>query len=128
MDRKTPLSRSERQLMEIVWDLEEASVAEINDVLNRERPVARNTVRTLLERMREKGWLNIRKQGRSFHYSPTVPREVNLGQRVAEMVDRSCGGSPEKLMMALLHYRGLSDEETARIRSLLDAARDRDES
>ncbi|MEZ5489156.1 MAG: BlaI/MecI/CopY family transcriptional regulator [Gammaproteobacteria bacterium] len=73
-----------------------------------------------------KGWLEIRKQGRSFHYSATVPRDVNLGQRVAEMVDKSCGGNPEKLMMALLHYRGLSEEEVARIRSMLDAARNQD--
>ena len=123
MDKTTPLSRSENQIMEIIWDLQDASVAEVNDVLNRERPVARNTVRTLLERMVEKGWLEIRKEGRSFRYSPRIPREVNLGQRVSEMVETSCGGNPEKLMMALLHYRGLSDEEAARIRRMLDTAR-----
>ena len=119
----TPLSRAEKEIMEIVWDLREASVADVTARLNEQRAVARTTVRTLLERMREKGWLKSRKEGRSFLYSALVPRELSLGQRVVDMVESACGGNPEKLMMALLHYRGLSDEETARIRKLLDDAR-----
>ena len=40
-----------------------------------------------------------------------------------EMVDKACGGNPEKLMMALLQYRGLSEEESSRIRKMLDEAK-----
>ncbi len=120
---KTPLSRSEREIMELVWDKTEAGVLEITKVINRQRPVARNTVRTLMERMKEKGWLTHRVEGRSFVYAATVPREESLGQRVLDMVDKACGGNPEKLMMALLQYRGLSDEESKRIRTMLDEAR-----
>ncbi len=39
------------------------------------------------------------------------------------MVDKACGGNTNKLMLALLQYRGLSDDESTRIRKLLDAAR-----
>ena len=118
-----PLSRAQRELMELIWDKGEASVAEITTALNTQRPVARNTVRTLLERMEEKGWLSHRKEGRSYVYSATVPREESLGQRVKDIVEKACGGSPEKLMMALMRYRGLSDQESDRIRKMLDEAR-----
>ncbi len=123
VNNKTPLSRSEREIMELIWDNTESSVLEITEKLNTRRPVARNTVRTLMERMEEKGWLAHRVEGRSYVYAALVPREESLGQRVLEMVDKACGGNPEKLMMALLQYRGLSEEEAKRIRVMLDEAK-----
>ena len=121
---KTPLSRAQRDVMEIIWDKKgEIGVLAVTEILNQQRPVARNTVRTLMERMKEKGWLTHRVEGRSYLYSATVPREESLGQRVMDMVDKACGGNPEKLMMALLQYRGLSDDEAKRIRKMLDEER-----
>ena len=108
--------------MEIVWDQGEVSVFEVREILSKRREVARNTVRTTLERMEEKGWLTHRVIGRTYFYSALVPREVSLGERVVEMVDNACGGSPEKLMVALMEYRGLSDDEVSRIREMLDRA------
>lgn len=127
-NERTPLSRSEREVMELVWDRRQASVLEITTALNLQRKIARNTVRTLMERMEEKGWLRHHSEGRSFIYTPTVPREESLGQRVLDMVDKACGGNPEKLMMALLQYRGLSEEEARRIRGMLDEARQEEKS
>jgi BlaI family transcriptional regulator, penicillinase repressor len=47
------LSPAERQVMQIVWERGEISASEARDALPRD--VARNTVRTLLERMEKKG-------------------------------------------------------------------------
>lgn len=123
LNTKSPLSRAQREVMEIIWDKGDVGVLEVTEILNKNRPVARNTVRTLMERMHEKGWLTYRPEGRSYIYSAVVPREESLGQRVTEMVDKACGGEPERLMMALLNYRGLSDEETVRIQTMLDEAK-----
>ena len=123
LKNKAPLSRAQREVMEVIWDLGEAGVLEVTQAINKQRPIARNTVRTLMERMEEKGWLRHRSEGRSYIYSATVPREESLGQRVMDMVDKACGGNPEKLMMALMQYRGLSDEEASRIRAMLDDAK-----
>lgn len=117
-----PLSEAQREIMEIVWDLSEVSVFEVREILSKERPVARNTVRTLLERMEEKNWLTHRVDGRTYIYSALVPREVSLGERVLEIVDKACGGEPERLVSALLDYRGLTDEEAERIRKMLSEA------
>lgn len=123
VNTKSPLSRAQREVMEVIWDKGEIGVLEVTEILNQQRPVARNTVRTLMERMQEKGWLTYRPEGRSYIYSALVPREESLGQRVSEMVEKACGGEPEKLMMALLNYRGLSEEETSRIQTMLNQAK-----
>ena len=123
-DSKLPgLSQAQREIMEIIWDRGEVSAHDVRKILSEKRALARNTVRTLLERMENKGWLKHREDGRTFIYSAAQPREVSIGQRVLEVVEHLCGGSPEELMTALLDYRGLSAQELKRIRALLDEAK-----
>ncbi len=116
------LSPAQREIMEIVWQLDEVSVSDVRTELSKSRPVARNTVRTLLERMEEKGWLNHREEGRTYRYRATQPQRVTVGEKVLEVVEQVCDGSPETLVAALLDYRGLSKPELQRIRRLLDDA------
>ena len=123
-DSKLPgLSQSQREIMEIVWDRGEVSANDVRKILSEKRTLARNTVRTLLERMEDKGWLKHREDGRTFIYFAAQPREVSIGQKVLEVIEHVCGGSPEELMTALLDYRGLSAQELKRIRALLDQAK-----
>jgi BlaI family penicillinase repressor len=117
------LTPAQGEIMEIVWELGEVSAREVRRVLSRTHPVARNTVRTLLERMEEKGWITHREDGRTFLYSAAQPRQTRIGQKVQEVIDTVCGGSAEALVTALLDYRGLSHGELERIRQMLAKAR-----
>jgi BlaI family penicillinase repressor len=117
------LSPGQREIMEIVWERGEVTANEVRRVLSRTRQVARNTVRTLLERMEDKGWLEHRADGRTFLYSAARPRHATIGQKVREIVETVCGGSPETLVTALLDYRGLRPDELKRIRTMLDEAK-----
>jgi BlaI family penicillinase repressor len=114
------LSTGEREVMEIVWARGEVTAKQARDALPRD--VARNTVRTLLERMEEKGWVTHREVGRAYVYRAARPREESIGRKVREVVDTLCGGSPETLVAALLDYRGLRPRELERIRKMLDEA------
>ena len=118
-----PLAEKQREIMNVVWDLGQASVFEVRDELSKHRKVARNTVRTMMERLEEKGWLTHRVIGRTYFYSALIPRDVSIGERIVEIVDKVCDGSPESLMTALLDYRGLSAEEIERIQKLLANAK-----
>lgn len=117
------LTPAQGEIMDIIWRVGEVSASEVRRTLSKSRAVARNTVRTLLERMEEKGWLTHREEGRTFLYSAAQPRQVTIGQKVKEIVETVCGGSPEALVNALLDYRGLSSEELERIRQMLSQAR-----
>ncbi len=114
-----PLSEKQREIMEVVWQLGKASVFEVRDELSKHREVARNTVRTMMERLEEKGWLTHEVIGRTYFYSALIPRHVSLGERIVDIVDKACGGKPENLMTALLEYRGLSAGELERIQTML---------
>jgi predicted transcriptional regulator len=117
------LSPAQREIMEIVWARGEVSASEVREILSQKRVLARNTARTLLERMEQKGWLNHREEGRTYFYSASQARPVAIGQAVLNVVDHVCGGSPEVLLTALLDHRGVTADELARIRSMLDKAK-----
>jgi BlaI family penicillinase repressor len=117
------LTPAQGEIMEIIWERGEVSATGVRKVLSLSRPVARNTVRTLLERMEEKGWITHREDGRTFLYRAARPRHASIGQKVREVIETVCGGSPEALVTALLDYRGLSRAELERIRDMLAKAR-----
>jgi BlaI family penicillinase repressor len=120
---RTELSPAQSEIMEIIWERGEASASEVRQALAKTRKVARNTVRTLLERMEQKGWLTHREEGRTYLYAAALARRETIGQKVREIVETICGGSAETLITALLDYRGLDRGELQRIRRLLDQAR-----
>lgn len=122
----TPLTKAQREIMEIVWAEGEVTVTEVRDALEQKRKLARNTVLTMMVRLEERGWLQHREQGRTFIYSAARPRVASLGMKVSQMVDRLFAGSPEELMTALIEYRGLTSEETDRIREMIDQAESRE--
>jgi len=115
-----PLTVAQREIMEIIWARGEATVAEVREALSAQRDVTRNTVQTMMARLEDRGWLTHREVGRSFVYSAIQPRKASLGAKVSQMVDRFFAGSPEKMVTALIEYRGLSTSEAERIREMID--------
>lgn len=115
------LSTAEREVMQVVWERGEVTAKEAREALPRE--LARNTVRTLLERMEQKGWVTHRVVGRTYVYRPARPREESIGRKIREVVETVCDGSPERMVAALLNYRGLRPGELERIRQMLEEAK-----
>lgn len=124
-DPNTELSEAQREIMEIVWDRGEVTASEVRQILGTRRPVARNTVRTLMERMESKGWLKHREDGRTHVYSATRNRKNSIGQKIVEVINQFCSGSAETMIAALIDYRGLKSAELKRIETLLNEAKKR---
>ena len=118
----TPLTDAQREIMEVVWGQSEATVSEVREALASRRDLARNTVQTMMTRLEERGWLKHREEGRTFVYSANVSRTVSLGAKVTQLVDRFFAGSPEDMVTALIEYRGLTKEESRRIRDMIGEA------
>lgn len=120
-----PLSEAQLEIMNIVWESGDVTVADVWKALSGHRKVARNTVLTMLTRLEEKGWLRRDAEGHAHRYRAAVPREATLDTMISRLVETAFGGSAESLMVALLHGRGVSKEEAARIRTMIDQAEKR---
>ena len=75
--QKLSLGHLEAEILEIIWDLETATVKQIHDRIlsDPERELAYASVTTVLHRLTQKGWLRYSKKGRAFSWHPLVSRE-----------------------------------------------------
>jgi BlaI family transcriptional regulator, penicillinase repressor len=117
-----PLSRRERQIVEILYRLGEATVADIHQ----EMPDATYSgVRGLLRVLHEKGVVIYRAEGVRHVYAPAAPREAAAKSALNSLVANFFGGSVEEVVSTLLHERerSLSPEELERLSKLIEQAR-----
>ncbi len=117
----THLGETEMEVLHHVWDLGEATVADVRERILEDRDVAYTTVMTVLKKLSEKGYLTHRKEGRSYVYEPAQePSAVqhSLLQRLIEKVFR---GSPAALIQTLVKQENLSDAERREIKDIIDA-------
>jgi predicted transcriptional regulator len=117
---KTPtISDAQREIMNIVWDQGEVGVAEVWRILSARRPLARNTILTLITRLVDKGWLRTRRIGNAFRYTAAWPREKAQAEEIRRLVNTVFDGSAEGLVMTLLEGGSLSPAESERIRAMI---------
>ena len=81
MGKKRPvLAKSELEVARIVWDLGEATVRQVFEALRPDRKLDFWTVQTYLRRLKVKGYLRTRKEGRSNVYVPSVRPDTVIGE------------------------------------------------
>jgi predicted transcriptional regulator len=118
-----PLSDAQLEIMQVIWDRGEATVADVWRAIARQRQLARNTVLTTITRLEEKGWLRHRSIGNTFVYSAVHPRQKALARMALRLIDAAFEGSAAGLVMTLLEGGRLSEEEAQRICAMLDEAK-----
>jgi len=117
------LSRRERQIMDILYQLGRATAADLMKALPGEP--SDSTVRTQLRVLENKGHVRHDEEGAKYVYSPVVPRRVVRKSALRHVMNTFFDGSAEKVVAALLGPDGgrLSDEELNRIAYLVAKAR-----
>jgi predicted transcriptional regulator len=111
----------EAAIMNVVWAAEApVRVREVSEQLNRDRPLAFNTVQTVMENLYRKGWLGRHKDGRAYWYESARSRDEYAAGLLAEAL--SAAGDPAAVMVRLVG--DLEPGEAARLRAALDAAID----
>ncbi len=111
--RLTPL---EALIMDAVWRLSEATVRQVKAHLDPVKPMAYNTVLTMMRILRDKGFLETERNGRSDVYRPVVTREQAAGWSLHELLDRFFAGSATALVSQLLESEDLSAQDVKEIR------------
>ena len=120
---KTAIRRlpdAELEVMQAIWACEPpVSRTDIDEILRDTHPMAQTTLLTVLTRLSEKGFVEIRKEGRSARYIPVVARQEYLAQQSRRFVEKVCKGSLPAFAAALCDS-GLTKDELAQLLELLE--------
>ncbi len=117
------LSRRERQIMDVLFRLGEATGAEVMEGLP--DPPSYSAVRAMLRILEEKGEIAHTQDGPRYVYRPTVAPEKARRSALRHVLRTFFDGSAERAVAALLDDAGnhLSDAELDRLASLIEQAR-----
>lgn len=117
------LSRRERQIMDIVYRLGQATAQEVLD--NLPDPPSYSAVRALLRLLEEKGYLRHQQDGPRYMFLPTLARSKAQKSALKQMLQTFFDDSTEQAVAALLDLSRskLSPEELERLSNMIEEAR-----
>ncbi len=117
------LGARERQILDAIYQLGEASVAEV--LANLSDPPSYSTVRTMIRMLEKKGLLRHRQIGTKYVYRPTRSREWASRSALAHLMQTFFRGSAADTVAAILDVSAskLNDDELQRLEQLIDQAR-----
>ena len=107
------LGELEREILSIVWRLGSVTADRAREELG--RALKDSTVRTVLRRLEEKGYLAHSVDDRTFVYRPAESRQKVAGRAVKRIVDWFCEGSVEALLVGMVDSQVLDRAELQRL-------------
>ena len=120
------LSKGELEVARVLWNLKQATVRQVHELLPKKAQMEFATVQTYLRRLEKKGYLNTKLDGRTRVYSSKVKPRTVIRETINDVVNRLFAGDTMPLMEHLIEDRGLSDDDIAKLRELLDRLEESD--
>ena len=109
--------------MRVVWTSGPCSVEAVHQVVARTRDVKETTVRTLLRRLEQKGYLRHEIEGRAYIYHAVEASRSLAARAVRQIIDRLCHGSVEELVSGMVDAKVLTKSELKRLEEVVRSRR-----
>ncbi|HLW14220.1 MAG TPA: BlaI/MecI/CopY family transcriptional regulator [Flavobacteriaceae bacterium] len=113
------LTKAEEEIMQVLWELEEANVASIIEQLPNPKP-AYNTVSTIVRILESKGFVDFRKKGRGHIYFPIVEKSEYSNQYLNKFLSGYFQGSFKSMVSFFVKKNDLSMQEMEEILKIID--------
>jgi len=120
MDR---LGKLQRAVMEVVWEMGEATVRQVWERLSPGKEVSYTTILAALQRLERSGWLRHRAEGKSNVYTPTRTREQAGVNSVRTFIQRMFDGNALLMFRHLVEEGELNDAELQELQKLIEQKR-----
>ncbi|WP_430908151.1 BlaI/MecI/CopY family transcriptional regulator [Maribacter sp. 2-571] len=113
------LSKSEEELMNILWKQQKAFMKDLLEAYPDPKP-ATTTVATLLKRMSDKGFVAYTRSGRSREYYPLVKKKDYFSKHVNGLIKNFFNNSASQFASFFTEETDLSKAELEELKSLID--------
>ncbi len=113
------LSKSEEELMNLLWKKKKAFMKDLLDAYPEPRP-ATTTVATLLKRMTDKGFVAYTSLGRSREYYPMVKKKDYFSKHVNGLIKNFFNDSPRQFASFFTQETDLTKAELEDLKKLID--------
>lgn len=101
--------------MDYIWTQDSVTAESCREALATSRPMKDSTIRTVLRRLEEKGYLTHEVEGRTYVYRASDARQNVAVRAVRGIIDRFCGGSAEQLVLGMVDNAVLNPKQLERL-------------
>jgi BlaI family penicillinase repressor len=105
----------EQVVMDYIWSHGPVTAEQCREALASSRPMKDSTIRTILRRLEEKGYVAHEVEGRTFVYRASDARQNVAVRAVKGIIDRFCGGSAEELVLGMVDNDVLDRKQLERL-------------
>ena len=109
------LGEVEQTVMDHIWAHGPSTAESCREALAASRPMKDSTIRTVLRRLEEKGYVTHEMEGRTFVYRASDARQNVAVRAVKGIIDRFCGGSAEQLVLGMVDNDVLDRKQLERL-------------
>jgi len=113
--RPKNIGEVEQMVMDYVWAHGPVSAEACREALAARRPMKESTIRTVLRRLEQKGYVAHEVSGRTFIYRAAELRQNVAVRAVKNIIDRFCGGSAEELVIGMVDNAVLDRKQLERL-------------
>jgi BlaI family transcriptional regulator, penicillinase repressor len=114
------VTETELAILEVLWDRGASAIREIVTVLyDQHTPALHATVKSLLERLEGKGYVECDKRGFAHTFSALVSREAYVGRQLTELANSHYGGELTPMLLTLVERAELSKKDREAIRKII---------
>jgi len=117
------LTEAELRIMQVLWDKGPATVQQVLEALPTEKPLAYNSVLTIIRILEKKGCVRHVKDGRAHVYRAVLEQDEAKRTEIRHLLNRFFQNSRELLVLNILEEEGIDAEELTRLRQILDQNR-----
>jgi len=114
------ISEAEAVVMQVLWEAHPLTAEGVVARLGRRNDWAEATVKTLLNRLLNKGAISAQKDGRRYLYAPLIERGEWMLEESSSLLDRLFDGRVAPLVAHFSQHRKLSRDDVAELRKLLE--------
>ncbi len=115
------LSKAEWKVMKIVWELKKGMAREVYTIAGRQHGWTAATVKTLLKRLLDKGYLSATPVGNGFVYRPARSAIASLRNAADHLLTNAIDGATGPLLAHMVKQTDLDESDIAELQKLIDA-------
>ena len=109
------LTELQQAILDFIWATGSATAEQVREALFPKHPLKDSSIRTLLRRLEERGFLSHRLEKKIFVYQATIPQRGVAARAVRHIIERFCSGSVEQFLVGMVDEKVLPIDEIKRL-------------
>ena len=112
---RRPLTELHHASLDFIWSNGPVTADQVREALLPKHPLKDSSVRTLLRRLEERGYLSHRVEGKVYLYRAELPAQSVAARAVQNIIERFCSGSVEQFLIGMVEEKVVTIDELRRL-------------